>query len=155
MRRRAWLWLLLLAPGVIGRANQDDPVDRIVLAQMAAQRIPGVAVAVVRRGAVLKSRGYGLANVEHNVPVTDETIFQSGSLGKQFTATAIMLLVEDEKLALTDSLRSFYPDGPPAWQSITVRHLLNHTSGLPDYTDGKIDLRRDYTEDELARLAYG
>jgi N-acyl-D-aspartate/D-glutamate deacylase/CubicO group peptidase (beta-lactamase class C family) len=102
----------------------------------------------------VKSQGYGLANIEHSVPVTDETIFQSGSLGKQFTATAIMLLVEEGKLTLADSLSMFYPDGPPAWRQITVRHLLTHTSGIPDYTDGKVDLRRDYTEDELARLAY-
>ena len=86
--------------------------------------------------------------------VTDETIFQSGSLGKQFTATAVMLLVEDGKLALTDPLIKFYPDGPAAWRPITVRHLLTHTSGIPDYTDGQVDHRRDYTEDELARLAY-
>ena len=70
---------------------------------MAAQRIPGVAVAVVRNGEVIKAQGYGLANVEHDVPVTAETIFQSGSLGKQFTATGVMLLVEDGKLALVGS----------------------------------------------------
>ena len=121
---------------------------------MAAQRIPGVAVAVVRNGEVIKAQGYGLANVEHNVPVTPETIFQSGSLGKQFTAAVVMLLVEDGKLALSDRLSKFYPDGPASWQSITIRHLLTHTSGLPDYTGGRIDLRHDYSEDELARLAY-
>jgi N-acyl-D-amino-acid deacylase len=146
--------VLFLALGMLARASQEDPVDQIVRTQMTAQRIPGVAVAVVRRGEVVKSQGYGLANVEHNVPVTDETIFQTGSLGKQFTATAIMLLVEEGKLALADPLSKFYPDGPAAWRQITVRHLLTHTSGIPDYTDGKVDNRRDYTEDDLARLAY-
>ena len=116
--------------------------------------MPGVAVAVVRRGEVLKAKGYGFANVEHEVPVTDQTIFQSGSVGKQFTATAVMLLVEDGALSLADRLKKFYPDGPAAWDPITIRHLLTHTSGIPDYTDGKVDNRRDYTEDELARMAF-
>jgi N-acyl-D-aspartate/D-glutamate deacylase/CubicO group peptidase (beta-lactamase class C family) len=135
-------------------AQGADPVDVIVATQMKAQRIPGVAVAVVRRGDVLKAKGYGLANIEHGVAVTDETIFQSGSIGKQFTATAVMVLVEDGVLSLSDRLKKFYPDGPAAWDPITIRHLLTHTSGIPDYIDGRIDLRRDYSEDELARIAF-
>ena len=144
---------MVLAVAVL-QARQDDPIDAIVTKEMAAQRIPGVAVAVIRRGEVIKAQGYGLANIEHNVPVTDETIFQSGSLGKQFTAAAVMLLIEDGKLALSDTLAGFYPDGPASWRSITVRHLLTHTSGIPDYTGGRVDYRRDYSEDDLARLAY-
>jgi N-acyl-D-aspartate/D-glutamate deacylase len=136
-------------------AQSGDPIDAIVMAQMSSQRIPGIAVAVIRRGEILKSKGYGLANVELGVPVTDETIFQSGSVGKQFTAAAVMLLVEDGVLSLSDALKKFYPDGPAAWNPITVRHLLTHTSGIPDYTDGRIDYRRDYSEDDLAKLAYG
>jgi CubicO group peptidase (beta-lactamase class C family) len=89
------------------------------------------------------------------VPVTDETIFQSGSLGKMFTATAVMLQVEDGKLRLTDTITKFFPDAPPGWRSITVRHLLTHTSGIPDYTTASFDYRKDYSEDELARFAYG
>ncbi len=147
-------WPFVLACAAMSLAQAGDPVDAIVAAQMAAQRIPGVAVAVVRRGEVLKAKGYGFANVEHDVAVTDETIFQSGSIGKQFTATAVMLLVDDGVLSLSDRLKTFYPDGPAAWDPITIRHLLTHTSGIPDYTDGRIDLRRDYSEDELARMAY-
>ena len=135
-------------------ARQADPVDAIVRQQMDAQRMPGVAVAVIRGGQVLKAQGYGLANVEHDVPVTDQTIFQSGSIGKQFTATAIMLLVDEGTLVLSDPLKKFYPDGPASWQPITIRHLLTHTSGIPDYTDGRLDYRRDYSEDELAKLAF-
>ncbi len=135
-------------------AFQPDSVDDIVRREMAAQRIPGVAVAVVRGEQVLTAKGYGLANVEHDSPVTDHTIFQSGSLGKQFTAAVIMLLVEDGKLSLSDALTKFYPDAPATWQAITIQHLLTHTSGIPDYTDGQIDNRRDYTEDDLARLAF-
>jgi CubicO group peptidase (beta-lactamase class C family) len=121
---------------------------------MERQKIPGVAVGIVDKGRVT-TRGYGFANVEHMVPVTDETIFQSGSLGKMFTATAVMLQVEDGKLALTDPITKFFPDAPLSWKAITVRHLLTHTSGIPDYTTSTFDYRKDYTEDELAHIAYG
>jgi N-acyl-D-aspartate/D-glutamate deacylase/CubicO group peptidase (beta-lactamase class C family) len=143
--------LLLTAPAVVGW--QDDAIDAIVRAQMAAQRVPGMAVAVVRRGEVIKAAGYGLANVEHNSPVTADTIFQSGSVGKQFTAAAVMLQVEDGRIALTDPLTKFFPDAPPIWRDITVRHLLTHTSGIPDYNDGLLDYRRDYNEGELVAFA--
>jgi N-acyl-D-amino-acid deacylase len=143
--------LLLLPLGLAGR--QGDAIDTIVRTQMDAQRIPGMAVAVIRNGEIVKAQGYGLANVEHAVAVTDQTIFQSGSLGKQFTATAIMLQVEDGTVALADPLDKFFPNSPPAWRTITVRHLLTHTSGIPDYTDGQLDYRRDYTEDELVTFA--
>src|SRR5687767_2883255 len=100
---RVRLSLLLVPAGaVLLLAQAADPVDAIVAAQMKAQRIPGVAVAVVRRGDVVKAKGYGFANLEHQIPVTDRTIFQSGSVGKQFTATAVMLLVEDGTLSLSD-----------------------------------------------------
>jgi N-acyl-D-amino-acid deacylase len=143
--------LLLLSHGVGGR--QIDAIDAIIQAHMKAQQIPGLAVAVIRKGEVVKAQGYGLATVEHNVPVTDQTIFQSGSIGKQFTAAAIMLQVEDGTVALTDPLSKFFPDGPAVWKDITVRHLLTHTSGIPDYNDGQLDYRRDYTEDELVKFA--
>ena len=129
-------------------------VDAAVRAEMERQHIPGVAVAVVQRGAAIVVKGYGLANVEHQVAVTPDTIFQSGSLGKMFTSAGVMLLVQDGKLALSDPIARFFPGAPPAWQTITVRHLLTHTSGIPEYTDGAVDLRRDYTEDQLEEMAY-
>lgn len=133
----------------------DARIDDVVRSEMATQHIPGVAVGVVRRGTTVKAKGYGYANVEHDVPVDTATIFQSGSLGKQFTAAAVMLQVEDGKLALADPLTKFFPSAPPTWRSITVRHLLTHTSGIPNYTDGTFDYRRDYTEDQLTRFAFG
>ena len=150
---------LLLALAAARPADaQTGPVakiDEFVRAEMARQKIPGVAIAVVKNAAVVKIDGYGFANVEHKVPVTPATIFQSGSLGKQFTAAAVMLQVEDGKLALTDSVTKFFPDAPQTWRAITVENLLTHTSGIPDYTDGTIDYRKDYTEDELAKFAFG
>src|SRR5690242_14151123 len=139
---------------VLRRERASSAVDDFVQAEMQRQRIPGVAVGIVDKGKVT-TRGYGFANVEHMVPVTDATIFQSGSLGKMFTATAVMLQVEDGKLSLSDPITKFFPDAPATWKSITIRNLLNHTSGIPDYTTSTFDYRKDYTEDELARMAFG
>jgi N-acyl-D-aspartate/D-glutamate deacylase/CubicO group peptidase (beta-lactamase class C family) len=137
------------------QARQSDALDTIVREEMTAQRIPGMAVAMIQGDRVISAKGYGLANVEHNVPVTDQTMFQSGSLGKQLTAAAVMLQVEDGKLALTDPIITFFANAPDAWRAITVRHLLTHTSGIPDYTDGMLDYRKDYSEDELVTFATG
>jgi CubicO group peptidase (beta-lactamase class C family) len=148
------------ARGARGESMPDDStgrrVDSLVSAELRAQHIPGIAIGVMRDGRVIKATGYGFANIELEAPVTPETIFQTGSVGKQFTATAIMMLVESGKLSLDDSLTRFFPEGTSTWRGITIRQVLTHTSGIPDYggeedTMGKgvIDFRRDYTEDEL------
>jgi CubicO group peptidase (beta-lactamase class C family) len=125
-------------------------VDDYIRAEMQTQQIPGLSLAVIRNGEIVIARGYGMANVEHQVPVKPETIFQSGSMGKQFTATAVMMLVEEGKISLDDKITKYFTDGPESWNKITVRHLLTHTSGMTDYPDD-FDLRRDYTEDELVQ----
>lgn len=124
-----------------------DAVDDYVTKHLAEHKIPGAAVLVMRDGAIERARGYGLADVEHGVPVTDETIFQSGSVGKMFTAAGILKLVDDGKLRLDDRLAQHLP-GPAAWHRITLRHLLTHTSGLKDYGE-EFDFRKDYTDDEF------
>jgi CubicO group peptidase (beta-lactamase class C family) len=126
-------------------------VDSAVTAEMASERVPGVSIAVMRAGHIVYERGYGYSNVEHQVPATPATIYQSGSVGKQFTAALVMLLVQDGKLALTDSVTKFFPDAPPAWNHVTIRHLLTHTSGAGDYPDD-FDYRHDYSEDDMRRL---
>jgi CubicO group peptidase (beta-lactamase class C family) len=151
---------VVLPHGARGQTMADEViakrVDSLVDAERRSQRIPGVAVGVMRGGHVIKAAGYGLANIELDVPVTPETIFQTGSVGKQFTATAIMMLVESGKLSLDDSLIRYFPEGMRNWRGITIRQVLTHTSGIPDYggeedtmNKGVIDFRRDYTEDEL------
>jgi len=140
--------IFLLSIGCLAQNSIETKVDEYIRAEMKAQQIPGVALAVIKDGKTIIARGYGLANVEHQVPVKPETIFQSGSTGKQFTATAVMMLVEEGKLALDDNIIRYFPDAPPSWQNITVRHMLTHTSGMTDYPQD-FDLRRDYTEDEL------
>ena len=105
---------------------------------------PGAAVLVVQDGRILLSKGYGLSNVETKEPIRPDTVFDLASVSKQFTAMAILMLVERGKLSLDDPLSKFFPEFPPHAQKITVRHILNHTSGLPDYmviftANGKID----------------
>ena len=128
----------------------SDPADDFIQRLMEKQQVPGVAVLVVHDGKIVKSQGYGMSNVEHQVPVKPETIFQSGSVGKQFTATAVMMLVEEGKIGLDDPILK-YLKGPETWKDITIRHLLSHTSGLGDYPE-KFDLRKDFTEDELFKM---
>jgi CubicO group peptidase (beta-lactamase class C family) len=123
-------------------------IDRIVNDQMSANKIPGVSLAVLRKGKIILLKSYGLANVEHKVPVKPETIFQSGSIGKQFTAAAVMILAQDNKLSLDDRISKYFPNLPATWKDITIYHLLTHTSGLGDYPP-EIDLKRDYTEEEF------
>ena len=140
--------LLLLSITCLAQDGASGKIDEYIRTEMQSQQIPGVALAVVKEGKIVFARGYGLANVEHQVPVKPETIFQSGSTGKQFTATAVMMLVEEGKLSLDDKITKYFPDAPEAWSNITVRHLLTHTSGMTDYPQD-FDMRRDYTEDEL------
>jgi len=132
-----------------------DSVDRFVRHELSRQRIPAISVAILRGDSMILARGYGLANVELQAPASERTVYQSGSVAKQFTAAAIMLLVEDGRLRLDDTITRYLPEGPAAWRGITIRHLLTHTSGIRDYTDSSLDLRRDYTEDQLVKLAAG
>ena len=130
-----------------------DAVDDLVEAELKRQKIPGAAVAVVHEGKVVKATGYGLANVEHQVPVKRETVFQSGSVGKMFTAVVVMHLVEDGKLKLDDPLSKYLSNTPKAWKDVTVRHLLTHTGGITDF-DGLVNLRQDYSDDQLLEKAF-
>ena len=149
-KRTLWIFaaLLLLSTACLAQDPFENKIDEYLRTQMKAQQIPGVALAVVKDGKIVLARGYGLANVEHQVPVKPETVFQSGSTGKQFTATAVMMLVEEGKLSLEDKITKFFPDAPESWRAITVRHLLTHTSGMTDYPSD-FDMRLDYTEADL------
>ncbi|HEU4797133.1 MAG TPA: serine hydrolase domain-containing protein, partial [Pyrinomonadaceae bacterium] len=111
MNRRAYIFplLLLLSLTCFAQDGVSTRVDEYVRAEMQSQQIPGVSLAVIKNGEIVLARGYGLANVEHQVPVKPETIFQSGSMGKQFTATAVMMLVEEGKLSLDDKITKYFP----------------------------------------------
>ena len=111
-----------------GLAARIDPI--FAVAQRPAS--PGCAVGASRDGRVLYTHGYGLANLEYGVPITDTSIFESGSVAKQFTAAAIVLLAQDGKLSLDDDIRKYLPEVPDFGETIRIRHLLTHTSGLRD-----------------------
>ncbi|MBX3291348.1 MAG: beta-lactamase family protein [Acidobacteria bacterium] len=102
---------------------------------MRLKNAPGVAVAVVKDGKVIKSAGYGLSNIETNTRATADTVFEIGSVTKQFTAAAIMLLAQDGKLAVSDTIGKYFPDAPESWNKITIRHLLTHTSGIQNHVE--------------------
>src|SRR5262249_45184687 len=134
--------------------GQVSDIDRFVRDEMQSEQVPGLAVGVYSRRQILLAKGYGLANVELNVPVKPETIFQSGSVGKQFVAAAVMMLVEEGKVGLDDSIVKYFPNAPESWKPILVKNLLSHTSGLAEYETpqrsgpkGPFYLRLDFTED--------
>jgi CubicO group peptidase (beta-lactamase class C family) len=138
--------------------QQIAKIDQYVTGEMASERIPGVEVGIYHRGQILLAKGYGLANVELNVPVNPETVFQSGSVGKQFVSAAVMMLVQEGKVSLDDSITKYFPDAPPSWKPILIENLLSHTSGLGEYEtreriapNGPFYLRLDFTEDELVK----
>jgi CubicO group peptidase (beta-lactamase class C family) len=131
-----------------------DEVAQYVKTEMARQHIPGIALLVSRNGEIVRAQGFGFSNVELQVPVKPETLFQSGSVGKQFTATAIMMLVEEGKISLDDPITKYFPDAPANWKPVTVRNLLSHTGGFTDYPKD-FDFRKDYTEDDLLKIVAG
>jgi CubicO group peptidase (beta-lactamase class C family) len=142
---------LLFSSLTIAEDGAPDEVAAIVRAEMARQHIPGLALLVARNGQTLRAEGFGLSNVELNVPVKPETVFQSGSVGKQFTATAMMMLVEEGKIGLDDPLTKYFPDGPTWWKQVTVRELLSHTAGFTEYPKD-FDFRKDYTEAQMVKI---
>ena len=97
---------------------------------MKEQKIAGLALAVINNGKAVVNKGYGLANVELNVPVTEKTVIRLGSVSKQFFATAILKLMEEGKLSIEDHVHKFFPDAPETWRPIQLKHLMSHTSGL-------------------------
>lgn len=145
---KAFALLFLLNAAAVAQQDTAAKIDSFVTAEMKSRKIPGISLAVLRNGKIEILKSYGFANLEHQVPVKPETIFQSGSMGKQFTAAAIMILVQDGKLSLADKIRKYLPEMPETWDGITIKHLLTHTSGLGDYPP-EIDLRRNYTEEQL------
>ena len=108
--------------------------DSVANAAVAEHRTAGVSVAVVKNGKPIVLKGYGFADLENDVPATAQTVYRIGSVTKQFTSAAIMRLMEQGKLALDDTIQKFLPGYPTQGNRVTVRHLLNHTSGIRSYT---------------------
>jgi CubicO group peptidase (beta-lactamase class C family) len=126
--------LILVSYGFI--ATTQEASDRAAEINRLFSRfdgaMPGAAVAVVRNGEIVFSRGYGLANLEYGIPITNETVFHVASVSKQFTAFAVALLADEGLLSLDDDVRTYMPEFPDFGETVTLRHLIHHTSGLRD-----------------------
>jgi len=131
-------------------------VDSVANAAIADHRTAGVSIAVVKNGRTILAKGYGFADLENDVPATTETVYRIGSITKQFTAAAIMRLMEQGKLSLDDTLQKFIPTFPTQGNRVTIRHLLTHTSGIRSYTSlgQKFErgMRLDFTPDSMLAL---
>lgn len=119
-------------PAVEAHARTDK-VDEYIEAEMRKLQIPGLSLAVVQAGKVVKSTGYGLANIELNVPTAPSTVYQLQSITKTFVACGIMLLATEGRLGLDDKIANYLTGLPQAWSGVTVRQLITHTSGIPSY----------------------
>ena len=135
-------------------------IDSYIKAEMKSEQIPGLTYAVVSNGKIIDSGAYGVANVELNVPVTMHSLFSIGSIGKTFTATAIMLLQKDGKLSINDPIKKYLDLLPDGWKNITIKHLLTHTSGIkdyahdfPGYTFIEKDRKQEITEAQFIQMA--
>ena len=129
------LSLLFVASVLAAQSIPGTLAERIdsVFAEFDRPGSPGCALGLYQKGAIVYARGYGLAGIEHNVAIGPETVFDIGSTSKQFTAAALVLLEQQGMLSLDDNMLVFFPEFSQYGKSITVRHLLNHTSGLRDY----------------------
>jgi CubicO group peptidase (beta-lactamase class C family) len=134
-------------------ATWADQIDDYLQAQMKEHGIAGAALLVVQNGQPVKTAAYGFANLELRTPVRPETVFEIGSLTKQFTAAGILLLQQDRKLSVDDKVRRYLREAPTTWKDITLRHLLTHTSGIKNYTgfDG-FELRRHLTQAQFIEV---
>jgi D-alanyl-D-alanine carboxypeptidase len=145
-------FLCLLSALPFARCALADQVDDYVKAQMEEHRIPGIALRIIQDGKDIKTATYGLANLELNVPVQVETVFEIGSITKQFTAAGILLLARDAKLSVDEAISRYLKNTPAAWTNITIRHLLSHTSGLKSYTGlTGFELTRHLTQPQFIR----
>jgi len=144
------LLVIALLPSSLLRA---DEIDDYLQAQMRWERIPGLSIAVVRDGKILRTGGYGSSNLETDTPAGADTVYKMGSLSKQFLAAGLLVLVQDGKVGLDDPLTKYLPEVPEAWKPITIRNLLTHTSGIPRDSPA-FDPLKLQSDDEVIRGVY-
>ena len=133
-------WLLGVAvsvwsvSGILAAGQEQDREARVdqIFAAWDTAETPGCAVSVMREGELVHARGYGVANLEYDIPITASSIFHVASISKQFTALAVALLVADGEVSWDDDLRTYVPEVPDLGPRITLRHLVHHTSGIRD-----------------------
>jgi CubicO group peptidase (beta-lactamase class C family) len=125
---------LIDAPDTAWRTPATERIDE-VFSEWDRPGSPGCALGVARRGGILYEKGYGIADLDHDVPITPSTVFDVGSVSKQFTAASLVLLSAREELSLDDDIRTYLPEIPDYGEPISIRHLIHHTSGMRDYLD--------------------
>lgn len=134
--RRMFNFILLFSMSFAAAPARADPVDDYIRSEMQKTNIPGLSIAVIRDGKIVKLAGYGWANLETRSPATPDSIYKIASLSKPFIASAIQVLAADRKIGLDDRISQYLTGTPDSWKDITIRHLLTHTSGIPrDPTD--------------------
>lgn len=114
---------------------QADSIDIFIQHEMQERKIPGLQLAIVQKGKIIKTGNYGLANVQDSIPVSDKTVFNINSITKAFTGVAILQLVEAGKLQLSSPVSTYIDNLPEAWDKVTILQMLSHTSGIPDIVD--------------------
>src|SRR5690349_11005359 len=128
--------ILAGASGAVAQSNNDPQPQKIdaLFAQWNKPDSPGCALAIIRDGQVLYKRGYGVANLDHDIPISTKTVFDIASVSKQFTAISVALLARQGKLSLDDDIRKYLPELPPYSAPVTIRQLIYHTSGVREYS---------------------
>jgi CubicO group peptidase (beta-lactamase class C family) len=129
---------IIISPGLEGHhsvqkkyKSLEPKVDQL-FSEWDKPDSPGCALAIIKDGKIIYKKGYGIADLEHDVPITPETVFYIGSISKQFVAMCILLLEEQCKLSLDDDIRKYLPEFPEYDKPITIRQLIHHTSGIRD-----------------------
>ena len=128
--------LLTLVVAVLVAFGNDPQADKVdaLFAQWNKPESPGCALAIIRDGRVVYKRGYGIANLEYDIPISSKTVFNIGSISKQFTAMSIAILARQGKLSLDDDIRKYLPEMPQYSAPVTIRQLIYHTSGIREYS---------------------
>jgi len=129
------LWIFLFIAFLVSLVTAEEKTDKVdkLFSKWDSTVSPGAALAIIRDGKIIYKRGYGMANLEHNIPITPTSVFRIGSTSKQFTASCIAILALQGKISLDDDVRKYIPELPKYERPITIRHLLHHTSGIRDY----------------------
>ena len=160
------LWLGLAASLLGGAsvapesaAEGKEPQIAAIFDGVSTDKSPGLSVLVKKDGKVIFKRAYGLRRLKTGARIRTTTNFRLASVTKQFTAMAVMMLVEEGKIGLDEQVSKYIPESPAIWKDVTIRNLLTHTSGIADYggeedlmEKGVINFRKDYTEEELTAV---
>ncbi|RYU91295.1 class A beta-lactamase-related serine hydrolase [Mucilaginibacter terrigena] len=149
----AFFALIIALPAIsLAQTSASDSINVFIKAKMQQRSIPALQIAVIRNGAIVKLSTYGTANLEYNIPATDQSLFNINSITKAFVGVAVMQLAEQGKLKISDPVSMYIDSLPTAWRNITLQQVLTHTSGLPDILDAEEQVLGHNDEAEAWKL---